>query len=102
MLFLIITIITALSVASAAAFFSILGLIETFTMTTIVWGSVIEGGKLVAASFLYRFWNQISILWKAWLTFTIIVLMLITSLGIFGHITVSYQKDSLEFEVINT
>jgi hypothetical protein len=58
-------------------------------------GSSLEAGKLIAASFLYRYWSKISIVLKAYLTIAVIVLMVITSMGIFGFLSQSYQKDSL-------
>lgn len=61
----------------------------------IIMGSAIEAGKLVAASFLYRYWKKIGLALKAYLLTAVAVLMLITSMGIFGFLTAAYQQDTI-------
>jgi len=58
-------------------------------------GSSLEVGKLIAASYVYRFWYKINFLMKSYLISAILVLMFITSIGIFGFLSASYQQDSI-------
>lgn len=58
--------------------------------------SSLELGKLVTASFLYRFWHTINQAMKVYLTTAVIILVFVTSLGIYGYLTNAYQKASLE------
>lgn len=91
-------ILTTLSIAASAAFFSVFGLMHLFTGAAIpimIMGTALEAGKLVAASFLYRFWKNTSFFIKTYLLAAIFILMTITSIGIFGYLTAAYQKDSI-------
>lgn len=97
-MFLIIVLAGALSLASCAAYFSIYGLANIFAATfwpVVIMGSALEIGKLIAASFVYRHWNDITFLLKSYLIIAILILMLITSMGIFGFLSSGYQTDSL-------
>ena len=92
MLTIIITFISAISISVIAAGYSIMGLATLFAgavVPIIAMGSALEVGKLVAASWLYNNWrNELvpkSI--KAYLTFAVIVLIFITSMGIFGFLS---------------
>jgi hypothetical protein len=58
-------------------------------------GGALEVGKLVAASYLYRYWSSTPKLLKAYLFISVFVLMIVTSLGIFGFLTAAYQTDSI-------
>lgn len=94
MLFIILVAFSALFVAGCAAFFSIKGLIVLFSGSALAIGvmaSSLELGKLVAASFLHTYWNRINFLLKTYLCLAVLVLMSITSLGIFGFLTGAYQ-----------
>lgn len=98
MAFIIVLILTTLAVASAAAFFSVWGLAHLFTgsmVPVIIMGSALEAGKLVAASFLYRYNKIIKAPLKAYLASAVLILMIITSMGIFGYLSAAYQKDTL-------
>jgi cell division protein FtsB len=80
---------TSLLVAGVAAWFSVIGLATIFSGSwwpVIVMGGVLEVGKLVTAGFLHINWNQINALMKSYLSAAVLVLMLITSLGIFGFL----------------
>lgn len=97
-------ILTATIIAGAAAYFSIFGLVQVYTgiaLPIIIMGSALEIGKLVAASFLYRYWEKITLLLKTYLIISVLTLMLITSIGIFGYLTASYQKDTLPIKETN-
>ena len=60
--------------------------------------SSLEIGKLVAASFLYRYWAKINSLMKVYMTTGVITLVVITSAGIFGFLSNAYQGATIDFE----
>jgi hypothetical protein len=60
--------------------------------------STLEIGKLVAVTYLYRYWHKTKGFLKTYLSIATLILMLITSLGIFGFLSAAYQKSSLEFK----
>jgi hypothetical protein len=95
MFFIVLTALTALFVAGCSAFFSIKGLTVLFSGSAIAVGimaSSLELGKLVAASFLHNHWKNISRLLRLYLCVAVVVLMGITSLGIFGFLSNAYQE----------
>jgi len=92
MLTIIITFISAISISIIAAGYSIMGLATLFAgavVPIIAMGSALEVGKLVAASWLYNNWRNklVPQTIKAYLTFAVIVLIFITSMGIFGFLS---------------
>ncbi len=96
MLFGLLLLMAAARLASAGAFFSIFGLTRLFTasfISIVLMGISLEFGKLTAASFLYRYWNKTHLILKVYLSVALLVLMCITSLGIFGYLSYSYQQD---------
>lgn len=96
--FIIILILTTLAIAGTAAFFSIYGLAAIFSgifWPVVTMGSSLEAGKLVAVSYIYRYRDSISKTMKWYLISAILVLMLITSAGIFGFLSMGYQQDTL-------
>lgn len=98
MLFLILLTIGALGLAGSAIFFSVLGLVQTFSATALIWGSAIESSKLLTASFLTQYWNRIGKVTKTLGIVFVVALMLITSAGIYGHIISSYQEGTVEVD----
>ena len=97
--------ISALLIAFSAAFFSVFGLSKLFAgaeLSVIIMASSLEFGKLVAASFLYRYWDKINLLQKFYMTFATVVLIIITSAGIFGFLSNAYQGATVEFEKEST
>jgi hypothetical protein len=91
----IITLLSALFISSVAAWFSIAGLIAIFPGAPIavgVMGSALEVGKLVAASWIYRFWKKTNFLMKTYFIVAVAVLSFITSIGIFGYLTRAYVE----------
>jgi hypothetical protein len=95
MFFIVLTTLTALFVAGCSAFFSIKGLTVLFSGSAIAVGimaSSLELGKLVAASFLHNHWKNIGRLLKLYLCTAVVILMGITSLGIFGFLSNAYQQ----------
>jgi len=98
MFFITLLILTTLSIAGSAAFFSIYGLAQIFTgafMPVVIMATSLEAGKLVAASYVYRYWKDIAAWLKMYLIAAIIVIMAITSVGIFGFLSAAYQQDTL-------
>tara|TARA_B100001057_G_scaffold451635_1_gene494822 strand:+ start:14089 stop:15843 length:1755 start_codon:yes stop_codon:yes gene_type:complete len=90
MLFGILTLLTALAIAGVAAWFSIVGLMLLFSgmpMSIAVMAGTLEIGKLLTASWLYRYWNETSLMLRAYLTTAVVILMVITSIGIFGYLS---------------
>ena len=88
---IIITFLSAISISIIAAGYSIIGLATLFAgavIPIIAMGSALEVGKLVAASWLYHNWNSdVPRLLKAYLFGAIIILIFITSMGIFGFLS---------------
>ena len=92
MIFAIIVFLSAISISAIAAGYSIIGLAALFsgaTVAIIAMGSALEVGKLVAASWLYQNWRNPNLpkSIKAYLTTSVIVLVFITSMGIFGFLS---------------
>ena len=90
MWFGILTLLTALTIAGVAAWFSIAGLMAIFSAAALpiaVMAGTLEVGKLLTASWLYRYWNDTSLALKAYLSTAVLILMLITSMGIFGYLS---------------
>jgi hypothetical protein len=97
--------ISALLIAGSAAAFSVFGLSKLFAgaaLSVIIMAGSLEFGKLVAASFLYRYWNDINRLLKVYMTIGVITLVLITSAGIFGYLSNAYQGATVNFEKQST
>ena len=89
----ILTFVTSLAIAAVAAWYSIIGLTAIFSAAVIpiiIMGIVLEIGKLVAAAWVYNHWRETSILLKTYLVSAIVVLMLITSMGIYGFLSKSH------------
>jgi len=96
--------LAAFLLAGAAAFYSVYGLSQVFSgayWPIIIMASSLEFAKLVSASFIYRYWKKISSLFKTYLISGIFVLMVITSLGIYGFLTNAYQKSSNELQMVD-
>lgn len=90
--------ITALSLSAVAAYYSIMGLVAIFAAAAIpifIMGSLLEASKLVVASWLYRTWKEIPILMKSYFTFALVVLMLLTSMGIFGYLSKAHLDQAI-------
>ena len=87
--------LTALSVSASAAFYSVTGLSKLFagasTQVMIMAGSL-EVAKLVIASLLYQYWDTLNKTLRAYLSVATIILMLITSMGIYGYLSAAYQE----------
>ena len=90
MILAMITLLTALGISAVAAYYSIVGLMAIFSasaMSIAIMGVVLEIGKLITASWLYQNWKRVPFLLKSYLTLAVVVLMFITSMGIFGYLS---------------
>ena len=89
----LLTFITSLLIARVAAWYSIIGLTTIFSAAVIpiiIMGVVLEIGKLVAASWVYTHWKDTGILLRTYLVSAIVILMIITSMGIYGFLSKSH------------
>ena len=93
------TLITSLAIAGTAAWYSIVGLMAIFAGAVIpiaIMGAVLEVGKLVTAAWLHQNWKKTSLWMKSYLTSAVFLLMVITSLGIFGFLSKAHLEHSIE------
>jgi len=98
MIFGIIVLLCALFISAIAAWYSILGLIAIFAAAPLpiaLMGGGLEAGKLIAASWLYKNWKEAPKFLKYYLTFAVVVLMFITSLGIFGFLSKAHIDSNI-------
>lgn len=94
----IVTLITSFLIAGIAAYFSIAGLMAIFSgaaLSVAIMAGSLEVGKLVTASWLYRNWKETKWLLKSYLTLAVVVLMFITSLGIFGYLSKAHSDQGI-------
>lgn len=87
--------LTALSVSASAAFYSVTGLSKLFagaSVAVLIMASSLEFAKLVIASLLYQYRKTLPKLLKIYLTTACIILVLITSMGIYGFLSSAYQE----------
>jgi hypothetical protein len=92
-------------VAFSAAFFSVYGLSKLFagaTSSVIIMAGSLEFAKLVSASFLYRYWDKVPGFLKNYLLIGTLILVVITSAGIFGFLSNAYQGATIDFEKQST
>jgi hypothetical protein len=93
-----IMLIAALSLSAIAAFYSIAGLVAIFAaavMPIIIMGSILEVSKLVVASWLYRNWKEVPKLFRLYFTTALIILMTLTSMGIFGFLSKAHLDQAV-------
>lgn len=93
------TFLAALLLSGIAAYYSVIGLAAIFMgafWPVVFMGSTLEFAKLVTASWLYRNWKTSPVLLKIYLTASVMLLMLITSMGIFGFLAKSHIDSSLD------
>ena len=98
MVLALVTLITALGISAVAAFYSIVGLMAIFSASALsiaVMGIVLEIGKLITASWLYQNWKRVPFLLKSYLTIAVVILMFITSMGIFGYLSKAHIDQGL-------
>ena len=99
----ILTLLSALSISGVAIFYSVIGLATIFPgafWPVVIMGSVLEIGKLITASWVYRNWKFTPVLLKTYLTIAVIVLSLITSMGIFGFLSKAHLEQNLAEDTV--
>ena len=98
MLFALITLLSALSLSAIAAYYSVIGLMAIFSASPIpiaIMGGALEFSKLIAASWAYKNWQIAPRFLKYYFTLAVIILMFITSLGIFGYLSKAHSDQNL-------
>ena len=96
--------ISALAVSASAAFYSVYGLSKLFagaSLQVIIMAGSLEFAKLITASLLYRYWDSINKGLRIYLSSAVIVLMLITSGGIYGYLSAAYQETATKSEFLD-
>jgi len=95
--------LSALSVSSSAAFYSVSGLSKLFAgapIAVILMASSLEFAKLVTASLLYQYWNTINKTLRTYLSIATVLLVLITSMGIYGFLSAAYMETYSKLSVV--
>ena len=96
---ILLTLLTALLLSGVAGYYSVIGLAAIFPGSfwpIIIMGSTLEAAKLVTVSWLYRNWKLVPVGMKMYLTSASVILMLITSMGIFGYLSKAHLEHSAD------
>ena len=96
--------LSALSVSASAAFYSVSGLSKLFagaSMEVIIMAGSLEVAKLVIASLLYNYWGTLNKALRTYLSIATVVLVLITSMGIYGFLSAAYQDTYRQLTIKN-
>jgi len=94
--------LSALFVAFNAAFFSVSGLSKLFagaSLSVIIMASSLELAKLITAGYLYNYWDKINKSFRIYLSGAVLILILITSLGIYGFLTSAFQDTFNQYSI---
>ena len=101
--FIILMILSTFTLAGSAAYYSVFGLSSLFAgarTEVIIMAGALEFAKIILASYLHNYWKVIG--WLKWyLVSAVVILMMITSLGIYGFLTSAYQTTSDKFTILN-
>ena len=103
-LMIYLTFLCAIALSAIAGYYSIIGLAAIFVgafWPVVLMGSVLEVSKLVTASWLYRNWKIAPFLLRTYLTFAVLIIMLITSMGIFGFLAKAHIDSTLNSNANN-
>lgn len=90
--------LTAIGLSVVAAYYSVIGLAQIFPGSfwpVIIMGSILEASKLVTVSWLYNNWSETNRLMRYYFTTAIMLLMLITSMGIFGYLSKAHLESNV-------
>ena len=93
----ILTLITALSISAVAIYYSVAGLVAIFAAAAVpimIMGGTLEIGKLVTAVWLHRYWSKATWWLKTYLSIAVVILMVITSMGIFGFLSKAHIEQT--------
>jgi hypothetical protein len=102
-MFTLLLFFTALLVAGCAAYFSVLGIATLFSghyIQVLVMAGALELGKLIATSFLYRYWSKTIWFLRLYMIGAVLILMGITSMGIYGYLSSGFQVNASKLETI--
>lgn len=97
--------LSALSVSVSAAFYSVTGLSKLFagaSTEVIIMAGSLEFSKLVLATLLHQYWGRLGKLLRAYLTSAVVVLIIITSMGIYGFLSAAYQETANKASIVDT
>ena len=97
MIFGILTLITALAISAVAIYYSVAGLVAIFAAAALpimIMGGILEISKLVTAVWLHKYWKQATWWLKSYLSVAVLVLMFITSMGIFGFLSKAHIEQT--------
>ena len=98
-----ITFLTAIAISAVAAWFSVLGLTQIFAaafLPVAIMGGVLELGKVVAAVWTHHYWKELNFLTKSLLVPIIGLLMIVTSLGIFGLLSKGHAEQEMPVKIV--
>ena len=98
MMFALITLLSAISLSAIAAYYSVIGLMAIFAASPIsiaIMGGALEISKLIAAAWAYKNWSIAPRFLKYYFTIAVVILMFITSLGIFGYLSKAHSDQNL-------
>lgn len=98
MMFGYLTLATALIISLSAAVYSILGLTAIFAAAfwpVVIMGSSLEIGKIVTTLWLHKYWDRAELQYKVYLCSAVVILMLLTSMGVFGFLSKAHTDQSL-------
>jgi hypothetical protein len=98
MWFGILTLATALIISVSAAYYSILGLTAIFAAAfwpIVILGSSLEVGKIVSTLWLHKYWARAELQYKVYLCSAVAILMLLTSMGVFGFLSKAHSDQSM-------
>ena len=94
---------SALSVSASAAFYSVFGLSKLFagaSTEVIIMAGSLEVAKLVTASLLYQYWDSINKILRTYLSIATVILVIITSMGIYGFLSAAYQETFNQLTIV--
>jgi len=100
----LLVLVAALSLASTAAYYSVFGISKLFSAQTtavIIMAGILEASKVITAAYLERFWKTIHWVRKIYFVSAMIVLMGITSLGIYGFLVSAYQETAYKMQAVD-
>ena len=103
MLFGLLVLFTALTISGVAIYYSVAGLVAIFAAAAvpiIIMGTSLEIGKLVTALWLHRNWQRAKWWLKGYLSIAVLVLMFITSMGIFGFLSKAHIEQNLASDTV--
>jgi hypothetical protein len=99
MLTTVLMFVAAICLSIVAGYYSVLGMASIFAgsaVAVMIMTAILEASKVIVASWLYNNWKQTPLLLKSYLTAAVVVLMLITSIGIFGYLSKAHIEQTLQ------